>query len=46
MISLARGEWHIKHQLTGRWLHSDIKDITYPFTRTLYKDIIRKGNLQ
>ncbi len=32
--------------LTGRWLHSDIKDVTYPFTREFYKDILEKGSLK
>ncbi len=42
----ARGAWESEQQLQGRWLHSDIKDVTYPFTRAFYKDLIQKGNLQ
>ncbi len=32
--------------LSNRWLHSDIKDVSYPFTRRLYNDILQKGNLR
>ena len=27
----------------NRWLHSDVKDVAYPFVRALYKDILEKG---
>ena len=27
----------------NRWLHSDVKDVAYPFVRAFYKDILEKG---
>ena len=42
----ARGKWSIDAQLKGRWLHSDIKDVAYPFTRKFYLDILQKGQLK
>ena len=42
----ARGQWSLDEPLRGRWLHSDIKDVSYPFTRILFKDILEKGKLK
>ena len=42
----ARGQWSEEEQLRGRWLHSDIKEVAYPFTRAMFKDIIKKGHLE
>ena len=30
----------------NRWLHSDIKDVAFPFTRSLYRAIIEQGALK
>ena len=30
----------------GRWLHSDIKDVAYPFTKGLFLELIEMGNLK
>lgn len=43
---LPEKAWRQEHQLKGRWLHSDIKDVAYPFTRAMFKDIIKKGHLE
>ena len=31
---------------SGRWLHSDIKDVAYPFTKDLFLELIEIGNLR
>ena len=31
---------------SGRWLHSDIKDVAYPFTKDLFLELIEMGNLK
>lgn len=33
-------------QLAGRWLHSDIKNVAYPYVRLVFKKIVEEGNLQ
>ena len=30
----------------NRWLHSDVKDVAYPFVRAFYKNILEKGSLK
>ena len=32
--------------LANRWLHSDIKDVAYPFTKRLFDFIVEKGTLE
>ena len=32
--------------LAGRWLHSDIKNVAYPYVRLVFESIVREGNLK
>lgn len=45
-VSWPRGAFSESNQLGGRWLHSDIKDLAFPFARMLFKSIILEGALQ
>lgn len=38
--------WPSKSSYLNRWLHSDIKDVSYYYTFRFYLTIIMKGNLQ
>ena len=42
----ARGEWDVENQLRGRWLHSDIRDVAYPFVRKFYFGLLEEGCLK
>ena len=45
-IPWPRGSFSDSNQLGGRWLHSDIKDLAYPFTQTLFSRLISEGALK
>ncbi len=36
----------LNSDLLDRWLHSDIKDVAYPFTYQVFDDVIQKGMLK
>jgi hypothetical protein len=38
--------WPSKPSYHDRWLHSDIKDVSYFFSFKFYEKLIEKGNLQ
>lgn len=42
----ARGPKSEEESLNGRWLHSDIKDVAYPFCRPLFLQLIDQGALR
>jgi hypothetical protein len=33
-------------RLKNRWLHSDIKDVAYPFVYQVFDDVVQKGSLE
>jgi hypothetical protein len=44
-ISRING-WPVRSMYLNRWLHSDIKDVSYFFNFIVYEKIIEKGVLQ
>ena len=38
--------WPSKSSYPNRWLHSDMKDVSYYFNFKFYEKIIEKGNLR
>ena len=44
-ISRPNG-WPLRSSYPDRWLHSDMKDVSYFFNFMFFKKIIEKGNLQ
>ena len=43
---LRPNEWPIRSVYPNRWLHSDIKDVSYFFNHRLFLKIIEKGGFQ
>ena len=43
---LRPNEWPIRSAYPNRWLHSDIKDVSYFFNHRLFVKIIEKGGFQ
>jgi len=43
---LRPNEWPIRSAYPNRWLHSDIKDVSYFFNHRLFLKIIEKGGFQ
>lgn len=38
--------WPSRTKYPGRWLHSDIKDMSYYFTYRFFEKLIEKGGLR
>lgn len=43
---LKPNEWPSRNRYSGRWLHSDMKDVAFYYTYEFYEKVVEKGGLR